>query len=138
VYGVGQRDGADWDGDLVLKCFGDPTLSVADLDRLAATVRGRGIRSVTGRVLGDESFYDRKRGAAGWKSYFVGMEAPPLSALVVDRALGWPALSSLRRPCIPGCARPGSRSPAGRARRTGSAPSLASDVSTHSRRSCGA
>ena len=27
--------------------------------------RGRGIRTVTGRILGDESFYDRKRGAAG-------------------------------------------------------------------------
>lgn len=93
VYGVGDRAGAVWDGDLVLKGFGDPTLSTSDLDRLAATIRGRGIRSVSGRVLGDESFYDRKRGAAGWKPYFVGVEAPPLSALVVDRAEGWPALS---------------------------------------------
>ena len=44
-------------------------------------------------MLGDESFYDAKRGAAGWKPYFVGGETPPLSALVVDRARGWPALS---------------------------------------------
>lgn len=93
VYGVGGRDGAGWDGDLVLKGFGDPTLSASDLDRLVATIRGRGIRSVSGRILGDESFYDKKRGVAGWKPYFVGGEAPPLSALVVDRALGWPALS---------------------------------------------
>ena len=93
VYGVGTRAGPTWDGDLVLKGFGDPTLSTADLDRLAATIRGRGIRSVSGRILGDESFYDAKRGAAGWKRYFVGGETPPLSALVVDRAQGWPALS---------------------------------------------
>ena len=93
VYGVGERAGAAWDGDLVLKGFGDPTLTTADLDRLAATIRGRGIRTVTGRIRGDESFYDRKRGAAGWKPYFVGGEAPALSALVVDRARGWPALS---------------------------------------------
>jgi D-alanyl-D-alanine carboxypeptidase/D-alanyl-D-alanine-endopeptidase (penicillin-binding protein 4) len=93
VYGVGTRAGATWDGDLVLKGFGDPTLSTSDLDRLAATIRARGIRSVSGRVLGDESFYDTKRGAAGWKGYFVGGEAPPLSALIVDRAQGWPALS---------------------------------------------
>ena len=33
VYGVGERAGAAWDGDLVLKGFGDPTLSTADLDR---------------------------------------------------------------------------------------------------------
>ena len=93
VYGTGTRAGATWDGDLVLKGFGDPTLSTADLNRLARTIAGRGIRTVTGRILGDESFYDRKRGAAGWKHYFIGGETPPLSALVVDRAHGWPALS---------------------------------------------
>jgi D-alanyl-D-alanine carboxypeptidase/D-alanyl-D-alanine-endopeptidase (penicillin-binding protein 4) len=93
VYGVGTRDGRSWDGDLVLKGYGDPTLTTADLDRLAATIRSRGIVSVSGRILGDESFYDAKRGAAGWKAYFVGGETPPLSALVVDRGLGWPALS---------------------------------------------
>ena len=93
VYGVGARTGATWNGDLVLRGFGDPTLSRADLERLAGTIRGRGIRSVSGRVLGDESFYDTKRGAAGWKQSFVGGESPPLSALIVDRAEGWPALS---------------------------------------------
>jgi D-alanyl-D-alanine carboxypeptidase/D-alanyl-D-alanine-endopeptidase (penicillin-binding protein 4) len=93
VYGVGARSGATWEGDLVLKGFGDPTLSTSDLDRLARTIRARGIRWVSGRVLGDESFYDRKRGASGWKQYFLGGETPPLSALIVDRAQGWPALS---------------------------------------------
>jgi serine-type D-Ala-D-Ala carboxypeptidase/endopeptidase (penicillin-binding protein 4) len=93
VYGVGERDGPSWDGDLVLKGFGDPTLTTADLDRLASVIRGRGIRTVTGRIRGDESFYDTKRGAAGWKPGWVGIESPPLSALVVDRAKGWPELS---------------------------------------------
>ena len=93
VYGTGVRSGPTWDGDLILKGFGDPTLTTSDLDRLAGTISGRGIRTVTGRILGDESFYDSKRGAAGWKRYFIGGETPPLSALVVDRARGWPALS---------------------------------------------
>jgi len=93
VYGVGERDGPSWDGDLVLKGFGDPTLTTADLDRLASAIRGRGIHVVTGRIRGDESFYDTKRGAAGWKPGWVGVESPPLSALVVDRAKGWPGLS---------------------------------------------
>ena len=93
VYGTGTRAGATWDGDLILKGFGDPTLSTADLNRLAGSIAGRGIRTVTGRIFGDESFYDRKRGAAGWKRYFIGGETPPLSALAVDRARGWPALS---------------------------------------------
>jgi D-alanyl-D-alanine carboxypeptidase/D-alanyl-D-alanine-endopeptidase (penicillin-binding protein 4) len=93
LYGAGSRAGSIWDGNLVLKGFGDPTLTTTDLDRLAATIRGRGIRTVTGRVLGDESYYDAKRGGPGWKHYFVGGETPPLSALVVDRAAGWPRLS---------------------------------------------
>ncbi len=93
LYGVGVRRGTVWDGDLVLKGFGDPTLSALDLELLARKVRASGLRSVTGRVLGDESYYDRKRGADGWKPTFLGGETPPLSALVADRAHGWPALS---------------------------------------------
>lgn len=93
LYGSGSRRGGSWEGDLILRGFGDPTLSSADVDRMAATLRARGIRTVTGRVLGDESFYDGVRAARGWKPSFLGIETPPLSALVVDRAKGWPALS---------------------------------------------
>lgn len=93
LYGVGARQGDVWEGDLVLKGFGDPTLASSDLDGLARKVRAAGIRSVTGRVLGDESHFDRKRAASGWKASFLGAETPPLSGLVVDRAQGWPALS---------------------------------------------
>ncbi len=93
VLGVGHRAGPVWDGDLYLRSDGDPTLTSADVAALAATLRARGIRRVTGRIRGDESAYDLRRGAAGWKRYFVGGETPPLSALVVDRAQGWPTLS---------------------------------------------
>jgi len=93
LYGTGRRAGATWDGDLVLKGFGDPTLASSDLAGLAHTIRARGIRRVSGRVRGDESFYDRERGVSTWKRGFLGFESPPLSALVVDRAQGWPALS---------------------------------------------
>ncbi len=92
VVGDGRRAGPRWEGHLVLKGYGDPTLSSVDLDALARKIRARGIRIVTGRVLGDESFYDAKRGAPGWKREFIGQQSPPLSALVVDRGAGWPAL----------------------------------------------
>jgi D-alanyl-D-alanine carboxypeptidase/D-alanyl-D-alanine-endopeptidase (penicillin-binding protein 4) len=93
VLGVGRRAGPVWDGDLYLRGTGDPTLTSADIAGLAATLRARGIRRVTGRVRGDESAFDKRRGGDGWKRYFVGGETPPLSALVVDRAQGWPVLS---------------------------------------------
>jgi D-alanyl-D-alanine carboxypeptidase/D-alanyl-D-alanine-endopeptidase (penicillin-binding protein 4) len=93
VLGAGVRTGSTWRGDLYLEGSGDPTLTAADLGRLARAIRVAGITRIVGRIRGDESAYDVRRGAPGWKHYFVGIESPPLSALVVDRARGWPALS---------------------------------------------
>jgi D-alanyl-D-alanine carboxypeptidase/D-alanyl-D-alanine-endopeptidase (penicillin-binding protein 4) len=72
-------------GNLVLKGFGDPTLSTEDLHVLARKVRTACVASAM-RVLADESFFDRARVGAGWKPSFYIEESPPLSALVVDRA----------------------------------------------------
>jgi D-alanyl-D-alanine carboxypeptidase/D-alanyl-D-alanine-endopeptidase (penicillin-binding protein 4) len=86
VLGDGSLVGGVWHGDLVLKGYGDPTLSSSRLVALAAQVRSFGIARVTGRVVGDESWFDTRRMAVGWKSSFFLNESPPLSALVVDRA----------------------------------------------------
>src|SRR5262245_6162127 len=85
VLGNGGQVGKTWRGDLVLRGRGDPTLSYQDLKHMAWIVRGLGIRRVSGSIVGDESFFDSKRGVWGWKSYFYGGESPPLSALTVDR-----------------------------------------------------
>jgi D-alanyl-D-alanine carboxypeptidase/D-alanyl-D-alanine-endopeptidase (penicillin-binding protein 4) len=84
VVGAGERVGATWHGDLVLKGVGDPTLSTGDLRRLAARVRASGIRRVSGSIVGDESLFDARRTAAGWKASFYRTESAPLSALSVD------------------------------------------------------
>ena len=88
-----RRAGRFWRGDVVLRGQGDPTLSSADLDALAATVRARGITRITGWIRADESAFDTRRGGPGWKRGWVGIESPPLSALAVDRASGWPSKS---------------------------------------------
>jgi D-alanyl-D-alanine carboxypeptidase/D-alanyl-D-alanine-endopeptidase (penicillin-binding protein 4) len=85
VVGSGTLVGDVWHGDLWLRGFGDPTLEPADLDLLAAEVASWGIRRVDGAVLGDESWFDARRVAPGWKPSFYIDESPPLSALVVDR-----------------------------------------------------
>jgi len=86
VYGEGARDGTVWRGRLVLKGFGDPALGHDDLRILASEVAARGIRRVTEALEVDETHFDARRTAPGWRASFYKEECPPLSALVVARA----------------------------------------------------
>ena len=87
VLGQGRLAGSTWKGDLILKGHGDPTLTTGGLKALAHAVRARGVTAVSGRVVGDESYFDSARTAPGWKPSFAKDESPLLSALVVDRGL---------------------------------------------------
>lgn len=98
VLGEGQLEGAVWRGSLVLKGYGDPSLSTLDLRSLARQVRSQGITRVTGAVRGDETWFDAFRTAPGWKPSYYGDESPPLSALTVDR--GRPGGVLARRPAL--------------------------------------
>jgi serine-type D-Ala-D-Ala carboxypeptidase/endopeptidase (penicillin-binding protein 4) len=73
------------DGDLYLRGGGDPTLTSAGISQLAATLTAElGLVRVTGRVVGDESLFDARRGppSSGFRtSQWVG----PLSALTFNR-----------------------------------------------------
>jgi len=85
VVGDGSlRADGTFDGDLYLHGAGDPTLDRAALKRLARQLReDRGIERVTGRVIGDESAFDTRRGTAstdGATSIEIGA---PLSALAL-------------------------------------------------------
>ena len=81
LVGVGSRSGHMWHGNLVLVGYGDPTLTRADLERLARRFADTGIRRIQGRVFGDDTYFDRRRDALGWKPSYVGIESRPLSAL---------------------------------------------------------
>ena len=87
IVGSGTLVGDVWHGDLWLRGYGDPTLETEDLAALAADVAAWGIRLVDGAVVADESWFDTRRTAPGWRARFYIHESPPLSALVVDR--GW-------------------------------------------------
>ncbi len=87
VVSPGHLDGSTWHGNVYLKGFGDPTLTSLGLRRLAAQLETAGIERIDGRVVGDESWFDQRRTAAGWKSSFFLFESPPLSALVVDHGV---------------------------------------------------
>jgi D-alanyl-D-alanine carboxypeptidase/D-alanyl-D-alanine-endopeptidase (penicillin-binding protein 4) len=85
LWTQGHRSGSVWNGRLILKGYGDPALSGSDLGRLARAVENAGIKRVTGAIVGDESFFDKRRVGPGWKASFYKIECPPLSALIVNR-----------------------------------------------------
>ena len=68
VLGEGHQTGTAWVGNLVLKGYGDPSLTAAELVSLAHQVAAAGIRHVSGRILGDESWFDARRTGLGWKA----------------------------------------------------------------------
>lgn len=84
LVSTGLQGGSVWHGNLVLKGAGDPSLSSADLLKLATQLKKLGITRVDGRVLGDDSWFDNVRSAPGWKSSFFLTDSAPISALVVD------------------------------------------------------
>ena len=72
------------DGDLYLRGGGDPTFDALDAGRLAQQVADAGIAEVTGRVRGDESAFDSRRGVPSSGFRLTG-EVGPLSALTFNR-----------------------------------------------------
>ena len=85
------------DGDLYLHGSGDPTFGTSALNTLAELVADSGLHQISGRVFGDESFFDRRRGgpASGFGiSPYVG----PLSALAFNRGSLLPAHGWQRNP----------------------------------------
>jgi D-alanyl-D-alanine carboxypeptidase/D-alanyl-D-alanine-endopeptidase (penicillin-binding protein 4) len=98
VLGEGQQNAATWQGNLVLKGYGDPALSFSQVNSLARQVAADGIRHVSGRILGDESWFDTRRTGVGWKPEFYLHESPALSALIVNR--GWTGRYETTRPAL--------------------------------------
>jgi D-alanyl-D-alanine carboxypeptidase/D-alanyl-D-alanine-endopeptidase (penicillin-binding protein 4) len=72
VLGVGAIDNGVLDGDLVVVGSGDPSLGVADgmaarvFDDWAAQLKARGVRTVRGRVIGDDNAFDDEELGFGW------------------------------------------------------------------------
>ena len=98
VLGKGRQSGRTWRGDLVLKGYGDPALSFSQVNSLARQVAAAGIKYVSGRILGDESWFDTRRTGLGWKAEFYLHESPALSALIVNR--GWTGRFETSRPAL--------------------------------------
>jgi D-alanyl-D-alanine carboxypeptidase/D-alanyl-D-alanine-endopeptidase (penicillin-binding protein 4) len=98
VLGAGELDVEGiWRGDLYLRGGGDPTFGSrrfatrsygggASVEDLAALLAEAGVERVTGRVYGDESQHDTRRGGP-YSAFGVSIWVGPLSALSFNRGL---------------------------------------------------
>ncbi|WP_163506855.1 D-alanyl-D-alanine carboxypeptidase/D-alanyl-D-alanine endopeptidase [Fodinicola acaciae] len=66
VGATGPLGGSTLRGDLVLKGTGDPTVRAAEYDALAAKIAANGVRTVTGRLLADDTYFDSQRWNPRW------------------------------------------------------------------------
>ncbi|MEV0585609.1 D-alanyl-D-alanine carboxypeptidase/D-alanyl-D-alanine-endopeptidase [Nonomuraea sp. NPDC050310] len=82
---AGRQVGSALVGDLVLRGTGDPTMLAADYDTLAAAVAAKGIRTVTGKLVADDTWFDTQRLGNDWawddEPYYYNA---PISALTAS------------------------------------------------------
>jgi PBP4 family serine-type D-alanyl-D-alanine carboxypeptidase len=72
-------------GNLYLKGTGDPTMRAAEYDRLAAAVAAKGITSVKGDLIADDTWFDAERTGPDWDpSDFPFAYAAQISALTIS------------------------------------------------------
>lgn len=84
VASTGKIEGKTLKGDLYLKGTGDPTMQAADYEKLAADLAAKGIRTIKGKLVADDTHFDNRRLGYGWEwdsspYYF----QPEISALTV-------------------------------------------------------
>lgn len=53
-------------GDLYLRGTGDPTMTAADYDKMARDLAAKGVKKVTGSLIGDDTWFDSTRLGLEW------------------------------------------------------------------------
>jgi D-alanyl-D-alanine carboxypeptidase/D-alanyl-D-alanine-endopeptidase (penicillin-binding protein 4) len=91
VYGWGQQNGNTWDGDILIRGVGDPSISgdfyrddrFHVFDKFFDSLYSRGIRNINGNLVGNDAFFDQQSYPEGWSwqdlSFYYGVEISALS-----------------------------------------------------------
>lgn len=72
-------------GDLYIKGFGNSLLTDRDVDSMVSQLLNLGIRRITGKVIGDDSFFDDLYNRKDWIEEATSDALPPVSAIVINR-----------------------------------------------------
>lgn len=89
VAASGKIDGKTLKGDLYLKGTGDPTMQAADYDKLASDLAAKGIKTIKGKLVADDTHFDDRRLGYGWEwdssPYYFQPEISALTVAANDR-----------------------------------------------------
>jgi len=82
------KNDATWKlkGNLYLKGYGNGLFSDADLNEMINELKRKGIKEITGDVIGDDTFFDDTYSRQDWiEDETKSVSLPPVSALVLNR-----------------------------------------------------
>lgn len=73
-------------GNLYIKGYGNSTFTSQDLDQMVIEIKKKGIKAVTGNIVGDDTYFDNVYKRDDWIADEVAnVKLPPISALTLDR-----------------------------------------------------
>ena len=73
-------------GNIYIKGFGNPTFTSDELDDLVNQLYESGLRKITGKVIGDDTYFDNVYSRDDWiNDERANVNLPPISAIVIDR-----------------------------------------------------
>lgn len=74
------------DGNLYIKGYGNSLFSTEDLREMVQALKQKGVSRITGKIIGDDSYFDDEYSRRDWIEDEPGANGiPPVSALVLDR-----------------------------------------------------
>lgn len=91
MYGIGEQVEDTWQGDIIIRGVGDPSISgefyrddrFYVFDKFFSALYDRGIRKIDGNLIGNDSFFDQQPYPKGWSwedlSFYYGVEINALS-----------------------------------------------------------
>lgn len=72
-------------GNLYIKGFGNSLFTDRDIDIMVSQLISMGIRRVTGKIIGDDSYFDDMYHRRDWIDEATNDALPPVSAIVINR-----------------------------------------------------
>lgn len=91
LFGRGRQSGSTWEGDILIRGAGDPSISgrfyeedrFHVFDKFFRALNDRGIKKINGNLIGNDAFFDQQPYPKGWSwedlSFYYGVEISALS-----------------------------------------------------------